>query len=208
MRDLLRILIPLGLALLAGCASQETALMVDSGPQLGSYTIEEARTEARWLLDKKGIVGKEQDHLLQKFNDFMASEKHQQLWKDRGANALIAYHTSEGGFLYKGARGEGFASFKGGERGAKISMSGYSVGAVIGGGSSHGLAIGFGLEYSTRLQGEYRMSVLEATATDKGGSFGVAKSKSHHGQELHYFADGFGLSADAGIGSFDLRFER
>ena len=192
---------------LVACASTGPA-DEPAGAALESYTAEEIQAEAKALLDAQGVPAKTQASLLGRLGQFLAKESVQKDMSARGITAIAAYQAGEGGFLYKAAKGSGYASFNGGDQRRAFALMGHAVGAVAGGGSSNGLVIVFGLADQRRFAGVYSSSGFKATAMDAGGSSGVAKYKGDgESHKIHYLSSGAGMSAEAGIGKFQVSFK-
>ena len=194
--------------LLAGCASNQIEPVGPAGPPLENYTAEAIKAAAKTLLATKGFAGRVQEILIGRLDSFLDKAGTKKLMNEKGATAVAVYNSAAGGFLISGGSGEGIVSFKGGGQAVPFKMSGYSAGAVAGGGSNHGVVVVFGLSDQRRFAGNYSMKGVEATAGPSGVNAGVATYNGKVTHELRYFATGFGLSVEAGMGSYEIEFSK
>jgi lipid-binding SYLF domain-containing protein len=194
--------------LLAGCASNQIEPVGPAGPPLESYTAEAIKAAAKTLLATKGFDGRVQETLIGRLDSFLEKEETKTLMNEKGATAVAVYNSATGGFLISGGSGEGVVSFKGGGQAVPFKMSGYSAGAVVGGGTNHGVVVVFGLRDQRRFAGNYSMKGVEATAVSASVNAGVATYDGGVTHELRYFATGFGLSLEAGMGSYAIEFSK
>lgn len=208
MKSILSSLFPLALvgALVASCASTSYELKGERGPDLQSASTEEVKETARGLMISMELGSRDKEVLSARLDGFLAKQGIQELAEERGITAVAVFTAGEGGFLYKSAEGIGQATFFGGGEAIPFKVEGHKVGAVIGGGTSHGIALTFGLVDQRRFAGEYSASGLKATIGGKGVTSGIANYDEKPEHELRYFSTGSGASADAGIGSFSIRF--
>lgn len=192
-------------ALLAGCASNPETTG-PAGPALEKLAPEEIKAAGKSLLQQQSFDERDQITLMRRLEVFLGEKGPQTLMAQRGVTAVIAYTAGSGGFIVKGGSGKGLVHFKGGAAARPIALSGYSVGAVVGGGASRGLAVVFGLPEARLLSGKYNMRSVDAKVGASGVSSGIANYATEGGHQVRFFSTGTGMSADAGIGSFSIAY--
>ncbi|MCK5944379.1 MAG: hypothetical protein KAI24_20495 [Planctomycetes bacterium] len=195
--------LPLSLAVLAGCVSQQVEPIGARGPDLRNYTAEQLRAEAAELLDAREVGEREQRILMGKLDEFLKDRGN--LLDDPGITGIAVYHSAGGGFVFKGSGGDGIASFCGGDQKVPFAISGYEVGAAIGGSAHYGIALAIDLRDQRRFRGHYKSSGFDATAGNAEAGGSVATYGGENGHRLRYFATGFGMSAEATFGRFTIQ---
>lgn len=196
----------LALTLVSSCATPQVEPMGPKGPELQSISATEIKAEAKALMDAQGIGANTQTILMGRLDEFLVEERIVSLMDEKGATAVAVYSAGDGGFLYKGGNGTGTANFSGGDQGVAFKLKGYTVGAVIGGGANHGIAVAFGLKDQRRFAGNYSMTGVKAKAGSKGVATGIANYEGEFDHEIRYISTGSGASADIGIGKFSVEF--
>ena len=198
----LRVLSLLPLLAATACVTHQVEPEGPRGPDLQNYTAQQLKESAAELLERRAVDEPERIELLRKLDDFCSQRA--EVLRDPGVTGVAVYHSAGGGFLYKGSGGDGLASFCGGDQFVPFEVSGYEVGAVIGGGSHTGIALLVGLRDQRRFVGHYRSTGAEATMAESEVGTAAAEYIGDEAHFLRYFATGVGMEAQASVGRFTV----
>jgi hypothetical protein len=193
------------LALLWSCSSTQVEPIGPEGPPLENYSADAIRSQAVKCLEAREVSAREQVELLEKLD--AALKKHADWLQEPGITFVAAFHSAAGGFIYKGGGGDGYVSFAGGDEAVPFEVSGYEVGATIGGGAHWGIALGLGLRDQRRFAGHYSTKGVGATGGATEAGFATATYVGENGHQVRYFSTGYGVEADATVGRFTVTFK-
>lgn len=190
---------------LAGCAAPEQAPITSK--ELRTFSESEIMVSAKNLLKVMKVNEVQAFALTKHLEEMLADPQTKKRLESPGCNAVGAFQFGSGGFVISAGAGKGAITFAGGSALERFGARAMSVGATVGGDSTHGLLLVFGLKQEERFTDSYKFSGAGATIATT--SVKVGEATPERGAHLiQYIGSGAGASASAATATGRLVLDR
>ncbi len=198
--------LPLAL-LVAGCSSTPEAEPITSAP-LGVYKTEEIQPLAETLMDEIKLSDNLKEQVALRLKEMLADKELEEKLKVPGVSGVGVFQFGSGGMIFAGGAGGGIVAFaEGTEARIPFHAEAWSVGATMGGQTTFGVVLVFGLLQEETFTDDYSFS-------GHGGTIGAASFRVGHAvpdngtHEIYFCGSGFGAGGSAAVGSGKLVLKR
>ncbi len=189
---------------LGACTSLPPQKPIPSdAPKLATYSKAQIEELAEALLINMNVGDQLRLRIKARLGELLADPGVAAKLDTPGVNAVGAFASVKGGLVVTGVGGDGLVSFAGGRQNVKFDISGFTIGANVGGGKTYGVLLVVGLDHQEKFPDRYKVASTSGTIAETSYMVGRADAeRSSH--QIHYAGAGIGLSADAGGGFVTL----
>jgi len=167
----------------------------------GGLTDQQIIKQFEKMAKEQGVVKDKYYDMEVSLENNLQSDRFIKLKGDKEVKGLLLYSSREGGFLFKGLKGEGQIRF--GMKKYDVEVKGFIGGAVIGGSAKWNLCILMGDVDEKSFPGKYKGSAVSGTAVKSDSVFGQLlipqkQKKADATVMLYLISAGTGFTGDAG----------